>query len=216
MQHPIGVDLFDGVCRCQAETLSQALLGHLPQVGDGGMAIRDRETGHLVTTQNVVVLNFFSDGDGIGNRLLHHLRLEVISEEVAHLLFRFEVFGAGVAKALFVTDQLARQHAQKRIMGLHIIAGEVVGIVGGNNLDAQFIGDLHDLHVDDAIFRGAVVLNLEVEIVSENTLIPAGHIARHIRSFAHDGLWDLTAQAGCGHDQTFGILSEQMLVHAGA
>ena len=179
------------------------------------MAIRNRKTGHLIAAQDVVVLDFFCDGNGVGNRFLHHLRLEVICEEMAHLLFRFEVFGAGIAKTFFVADQFAREHAQQCVMGLHIITSEVVSVVGGNNLDAQFTGDLDDLHIDDAIFRRAVVLNLQVEVVTENALVPAGNLAGHIRSFAHDGLRNLTAQAGCGNDQAFGILRKQMLINTG-
>ena len=50
------------------------------------MPVRDGKARHLIAAKNVVILNFFSNGNGVGDGFLHHLRLEVIGEEVCHLL----------------------------------------------------------------------------------------------------------------------------------
>ena len=87
------------------------------------MPLRNRKAGHLVATKNVVLLDFLRHGHGVGNRFLHHSRIEVIGKQPTHLLFTLEIFSAGVTKAFLVADQLAREHAKKSVMGFHIIAG---------------------------------------------------------------------------------------------
>ena len=167
----------------KAKAITKALLRHLAQIGDRCVAFRDRETRHLIAAENVVVLNFFGHSHRVGNRLPNHIRLEVISKQAPHLLFGFEIFRPRVAKTLLIANQLSGEHAEQRVMGLNVIASEVVGIVGGHHLDPQFTRDLDDLDIDDAIFRRSMILNLQIEIVAEYLLIPTGHISGHIGPF---------------------------------
>ena len=60
-----------------------------------------------------------------------------------------------------------------------------------------------------------MVLDLQVEVVAEHALIPAGHLAGRIGAAPQDRLGDLTAQAGGGHDQPLAVLLEGGLVDAG-
>ena len=117
------------------------------------MPLRDRETGHLIAAQDVVVLDLLRDPRRIGHGLGDHLRLQVVSEETEHFLLALDEFGAGVAQTLFVGDQLARQDAEQGVVRLRVIAGQVVGVVGGHQRDPQFLRDLRDLHIDDPILR---------------------------------------------------------------
>ena len=77
-------------------------------------------------------------------------------------------------------------------MGFNVLLAQVVGIVGRNDLDAEFLGNFDDLNVDDPIFRGSVVLNLEVVVVAEDLLVPSCHLASHIRATTQNRLGDLT------------------------
>ena len=215
MGHALGIVVGQGSIRAELEPIPQSLLGHLPQVADGGMALGNREAGHLIAPKNVVRLHLLGHLDGVGDRLLNHLRLEVIPEEKAHLLFGFDVFGAGVTQPLLIGDQLAGEHAKQGIVGFNVLLAQVVGIVGGNDLNAELLGNFDDLNVDDPIFRGSVILDLEVVVVAENLLIPSRHLASHIGATPQNRLGDLTAEAGRGDDQAFAVLLQQFLVDAG-
>ena len=163
------------------------------QVGDRRMPLRDWEAGHLIAAEDVIVLNFLRHRNSISNGLLHHSRVKVIGKQPAHLLFTLEIFSAGVTKAFLVADQLAREHAEEGVMGFHVMTGQVVGIVGGHHLNTELLGDLDDLHIHNAIFGRAVILDLKIKILSEHLLVPPGHVPGHIGSLTHDGLRNLSA-----------------------
>ena len=101
-------------------------------------------------------------------------------------------------------------------MGLNVVAGEVVGVVGGDQGDAELGGDAHDLGIDNAIFRRAVVLDFQVEVFAKELLIPAGHLPGHVRAPLEDRLGDFAAQAGGSHDQALAVLLQGGLINAGA
>ncbi len=139
----------------------------------------------------------------------------MIDEEATHFLFSLDVLGAGVAQPFLITDQLAGKHAEQRVMGFDVLLAQIMRIVGGHQLDAQLLGDPHDLNIDDAVFGGTVILNLQVVVVSEHLLIPAGHITGDLRTPAQNRLGDFTAETGGGDDQPLAVLLEQLLVDAG-
>ena len=180
------------------------------------MTLGDGEAGHLVAAQDVVGLHLLGHPGGVGYGPLDHFLGQVVGEEGQHLRFALDVFGAGVAQPFLVADQLAGEHTQQGIVGLHIVGTEVVGVVGGDQLDAQLGADAGDAGVDDAIFNAAVVLNLQVKVAAEDTLIPAGHLPGHLGAPLQDRLGNLTAQAGGGHDQPLAVGRQGGLVDAGA
>ena len=186
-----------------------------PQVADGGMAVGNREVGHLIAPEDVVGLHLLGHLDGVGDRFLNHLRLEVIPEEKTHLLFGLDVFGTGVTQPLLIGDQLAGEHTEQGVVGFNVLLAQVVGIVGRNNLDAEFLGNFDDLNVDDPILRGAVVLDLEVVVVAEDLLVPSRHLASHIGATTQNRLGDLATEAGRRDDQAVAVLLQQLLVDAG-
>ena len=117
------------------------------------MTLRDWKAGHLVVAKDVVVLDLFGHHHGVGNGRLHHVRFEVIGKETAHLLLGLDVFRAGVSQPFLIADQLAGENAEQGVMGLHIVLAEVMGIVGGHQLNAKVLGNADDLHIDDAVLR---------------------------------------------------------------
>ena len=100
-------------------------------------------------------------------------------------------------------------------MGLHIVGTEVVGIVGGNQRDTELGADARHLDIDNAVFDAAVVLDLEVEVVAENLLVPAGHLPCRIGPAPQYRLGDFSSQTGRRHHQAFAVLLEERLIDAG-
>ena len=118
-----------------------------------GVAFRNGKARHLIAAKDVVVLHLLSNRDRVVESLLHHLSGEVVNEEPLHLLATLDVFGSRVTQTFLIAEQLARQHAQQGVMGFNVVATEVMGVVGGNQLDAQLLGEGQQAGVNDAIFR---------------------------------------------------------------
>ena len=104
----------------------------MAQVAHRRVPIGDGEAGHLVATEDVIVLHLFGHLGGVGHGLGHHIRLEVIGKQAEHLGFALDEFRAGVAQPLLIGHELAGEHAQQGVMGLGVVAGEVMGVVGGD------------------------------------------------------------------------------------
>ena len=153
MAHALAIDLIDARFCIELQALTQALLGDFVEIRHRGMAFRDGKARHLIAAEDVVVLHLLSNRDRVVEGLLHHLSGEVINEESLHLLATLDVFGSGVPQPFLIAEQLARQDAQQGVVGFDVIATEVVGVVGGNQLDAQLLGESQQAGVDDAIFR---------------------------------------------------------------
>ena len=77
----------------------------------------------------------------------------MISEEPHHLLFRLDVFRSGVTKSFFVGDQFTRQDTEQGIVRLNILFRQIMGIVGRNQIDIEFLRNARNLDIDDAILR---------------------------------------------------------------
>ena len=214
--HAIAVGGVDRFASTQAQPITQARFGDLGQVGDRRVARGDREAGHLVAPKDVVVLHLVGHQGRVRHRLGHDAWLQVVGKEGEHLRLALDVFGAGVAQPLLIAHQLSGQHAEQGVVGFDVVAGEVVGVVGGDQGNPEFGGDAHDLGVDDAIFRRAVVLDFQVEVLAKALLVPAGHLPSHVRAALEDRLGDLAAQAGGGHDQALAVLLQGGLINAGA
>ena len=179
------------------------------------MALRDGEVGHLIAAQNVVFLHLFGDPDRVGDGGVDQIGIKVVGEKPGHFCFAFDVFGARIAQPFFIADQLAGEDAQQGVMGLDIASAEVMGIVGGDQLDPQFGADARHLDIDESIFQSAVILNFQVKVVAKDTLIPTGHLPCHLRSTLQNRLGDLAPQAGGGDDQPLAVLLQQLFVDAG-
>ena len=212
---PFSIDRIEGLLGPNLEPIPQSLFRNFREIAHRRMPLGDREAGHLIAAQDVVGLHLLGHPGRVGHGFSNHLGFQVVTKEGEHLGLTLDVFGAGVAKPFFVADQLAREHTQQGVVGLHIVGTEVVGIVGGNQRDTELGADARHLHIDDAVFHAPVVLDLEVEVVAEDLLVPAGHIPGRIGPAPQDRLGDFPSQAGRRHHQAFAVLLEERLIDAG-
>ena len=90
-----------------------------------------------------------------------------------------------------------------------------MGIIGGDQFNAQLGTDAGNPGVNDAVFYAAMVLDLEVEVVAKSMFIPAGNLSRRIEPAMQNRLRNFASQAGSSHDQTFAVLAQQLLVDTG-
>ena len=153
MAHALAIDLIDARSSLKLQALTQALLGDFVEIRHRGVAFRNGKARHLIAAKDVVVLHLLSNRHRVVESLLHHLSGEVVNEEPLHLLATLDVFGSRVTQTFLIAEQLARQHAQQGVVGFNVVATEVMGIVGGNQLDAQLLGEGQQAGVNDAIFR---------------------------------------------------------------
>ena len=153
MAHALAIHLIDARFCIELQALTQALLGDFVEIRHRGMAFRDGKARHLIAAEDVVVLHLLGNRHRVVERLLHHLRREVVNEETLHLLATFDVFRSGVPQTLLIGDQLAREHAQQGVVGFNVVATQVVGVVCGNQLDAELPREGQQAGINDAIFR---------------------------------------------------------------
>ena len=81
-----------------------------------------------------------------------------------------------------------------------------MGVVGADQLDVQFSGDLDDFHVHNPVFGGAVILDFEVVIVPKQVFIPLGHPAGDFGPLLQNRLGHFSPQASAGDDQPLVVL----------
>jgi hypothetical protein len=90
-----------------------------------------------------------------------------------------------------------------------------VHIVGGDKRRIGIITVLVEPLVNRFQFRDVVLLKLKEEVVfAEYITIPANQFARLIILPGHDSAGNLGRQAAAGGDQTLGMRSQEVAVHA--
>ena len=179
------------------------------------MTSRDREAGHLIAAEDVVGLHLFSHLGCVRNSPLNQLGRKVVIEQGEHLGLPLDVFGTRVAQTFHVADQLACEYAKQRVVGFYVVGTEVMGIIGGDQFNAQLGTDAGNPGVNDAVFDAAMILDFQVEVVAKSMFIPAGNLSRRIWPAMQNGLRNFASQAGSSHDQTFAVLAQQLLVDTG-
>ena len=184
----------------------QALLALLAEALLGGLPLAQaRELGqvHVRPVQLVVALGRHLEGvvDDLG----------APGEELAHLLLALDVeLRARHALAVDVVHLGRRADTREDVLGGGVLAGEVVVVVGGDDLDAELAAQADDLFGEGAVVKAtpgrvgqAVVLDLEVEVLAEDISEGEGPLlglvgpalkvharddARHARRAADDAL----------------------------
>jgi hypothetical protein len=87
-----------------------------------------------------------------------------------------------------------------------VVAGlEVVGVVGGDEREAQVRRHLHELGVDLVLRRDAVALELEVEAVREDRREVLDEAPGAVRVAVEDGARHHRGQAAGRRDQALGV-----------
>ena len=126
------------------------------------------------------------------------------------------------------------RRAQEGIVRYGVVLGDIMNVIGRNDLDAQFGGKTKDAFACSRLFCNQLMVradigptvigagepdlrpslverNLQVEILSEQLLVPGGYILRFIVVFRENGLRDLSSYAGGGADEVFVVLLQQLV-----
>ena len=113
-------------------------------------------------------------------------RLGHIAEDVVHLLLSLEPLLLGVKHTGGIIKILAGSQAEQVVVGLGSVFVLEVAVVGAHELDAFFLGNLHQ-HGIGALLQGEgitvgtdirvfdlMTLQLEIVVVAEDPVVPAG------------------------------------------
>ena len=124
--------------------------------------------------------------------------VQVVGEEGGHLGRRLQIelvrFEPHPPRRIEV---VAGADAQQDVVGLRLLAPDVVQIVGDDVLQPDFRAQPEQLLVEAALLGQAVVLQLEEEAVrAKDVLVLAGQLPGQLPVVDFEGLGDLAAQTG--------------------
>ena len=112
-----------------------------------------------------------------------------------HRALEVELVG-GELHAMGIAHGLAGLDAQQDFLGVSVVVVEIVAIVGGDQRNARFLGQAHEVAVDALFDFEALVLNFEKEIsFSKNIAEAVGVFARLVKFLFDDGFGDRAAEA---------------------
>ena len=108
-------------------------------------------------------------------------------------------------------------------MGFGVVLVEVVGVVGGDDLDAGLKAQAYHLLVDGVLVADAVAHQLQVEVVAEDLLVLQGHLFGPLVALCTELDVALAKvhvpvhfalQTGRGADEPFAMLTKKLFVDA--
>ena len=153
-------------------------LAQLGRLVDRGTALADREARQdrrlHARPEGAALRDLDRRGDRLGQ----------IGEQRGHLGARLEAVLGGELAPIGLGDEPAFGDADQRVMRLVILAGGEERLVGGDERKPARIGELDQRRLDQALGRGAVALQLDIEPVAEQAL---QHLAAHARQAALAG-----------------------------
>ena len=141
----------------------------------------------------------------------------VVREQFLHFFVTLAVVPVVVElHAVRVGDGLVRLDAQEHVLGAGVLAAHVVQVVGHDQLEAELRRQLVQAAVHHGLFRQAVVLHFQEQVVLvENVQVfPHGRAGPFLVP-AQDGLGDFALDTGCQADDAFVVLPQDILVDAG-
>ena len=137
--------------------------------------------------------------------------LGIGAEGGGHFIRRFDVKLVGIeAPAGFVGERLAGLDAEQNLVGLGVVAMEIMTIVSGDQRNSGVTAEIGQGAIEGTV--EAVVLQFEIEAAREGFRVPLGGIARPVHAVGFQGAGDLAREAARQDDQTFGIFGENFLV----
>ncbi len=149
----------------------------------------------------------------------------MVREQGEHLLFRLDVLLLGIAQAVRVVNIGVGGEADEAVVHGAVLLAHKVGVVGGNDLYAVFFRQLEDfLRVVALVLVQLVVQSgnlrlvlhyLQIVVFPEHALVPQDGLFHGFVVVGHDGARDFAGQAGAGADETFMILFNDLMAHAG-
>src|SRR5208282_4325430 len=156
-----------------SHALGEPLADYGFEVALGRVALGNAEFGKGIADRLDFDVASRGDFHGAGERI------GKLAEDLGHLLRGLEVeLIVGEAHAVRVAHGLAGLNAEKNFLGAGIVAGDVVGVVGGDEGDAGFAGEANDAEIDLLLDFESLVLDLEEEIaLPENVAEAIGGLA---------------------------------------
>ena len=193
------------------------------QGGEPFLQPRDREPlqvilagrtfGHRVVRQvERVEIEFqvapLGDFDG-----LEHRRRQ-LAEEPRHFLRGFDVQLLGrEPHALRILERFAGLQAEQDVVGLGVVAFEVVAVVGRDERDVESAAHVDQVAVHARLLFQPVFLDLDEKIVpAEDVLVGARRPIRLVAQPLIQQERNLAAQAPAGGHETLAVLGEQFLI----
>ena len=164
-----------------------------------------------------VVVELDRDRRALGDQQRVVTRLGQVAEEVAHLGGRLQVVLVAVeAEAVRVRDQRAGADAQQGVVHLGVVVVHVVQVVRRQQRRRQLLRDREQLRVRAHLFRYAVVLELDEEVLpAEDALQSSGQFEGLGVVVAQERLEDDAAETARGRDEPRVVALEQVPVEAG-
>ena len=153
------------------------------------------------------------DVHSIGDLLRQGHRLVVFGERFVHLLGRFdEELVALQLHTSFIRDDCSRVDAQQDVVRLGVVAVEVVRVVGGDQGDPGSAGDIDGSNQALLLNPQSGVLDLEVEVLAKDLLVPADQLGRLVVTPGEDVVREFTRGTARETDQALAVGFENFLV----
>ena len=151
-----------------------------------------------------------------------------VGEDVVHLLAGLEPLLLGVEHAGGIVEVLARREAQQVVVSLGVLLVDEVRIVGADELDAVFVSQLYE-HLVGLLLQGErlavgtqgrvfhlVALQLQVVVVSEDTVIPFDGLAGSGNVAVENLLGHLAGNTCRADDEALVVFLQILAVCSGA
>ena len=158
----------------------------------------------------------------------------MIREDGSHLFFTLEVFEMRIAYPVRIRYAPVVRRAQEGIMRYGVVLGDIMNVIGRNDLDAQFGSKTKDAFACSRLFRNQLMVradigpavvgagepdlrpslmerHFEVEILSEQLLVPGSNLLCLVVVSRKNGLRDFPAYAGGGADKVLVVLLQQLV-----
>ena len=138
------------------------------------------------------------------------------AEHLGHFFGGLEIkLVGGKFHALAVAHGLAGLNAHEDFLRVRIGLGQIVAVVGGDQRNAGFLREPHEVAIDADVLLEALILNFEEEIsFAENIAQAVGAGLCLFVFFGEQRVGDFAAQAGGKRDQAFAVFREQLMIYA--
>ena len=174
------------------------------------LTFRRRENGKVpgleVELDIDLVRDFLAARDGV-----FEAREEAVHVAGAADVIRVRHPAFGVLLPLRV-PLLAGVDAEQNVVGLRVVAAEVVGVGRGHEGHAAFLGEVQRGRGAGVLEVDSVVLDFEVEVVAERFRVPMNEVFGLIVLIAKNELIHFAGEAAGEADQALAVFAEEVLV----
>ncbi len=152
---------------------------------------------------------FLGDFQRVTNRLGH------MRKQRCHLLAALEEqLVRSDLQPLLIIHRLAGADADQHILNLGILLGQIVNVIRNHQLNIAFRRQSNQLRIDALLFRNAVILQLQIEVLAKYLLIPLRRFICLIITPVQQMLGYLTAQTGTKADNALGVSRQSFHINA--